>query len=437
LILVTFAALVTTAGGSAWAAPKPKAKPFSGKVTHETLAPWQEIRRGSVGLTFSSDGRRWAYWRRASAGMAAVVDGQASDPYQGPVSNEFFFSPDSKHVAYAARDRAGVEKVVVDGKAGPAHTGIMPQSIQFHPAASHVVVYVAWDAGQYVVVVGDQRGQPQFRIKEGRVVFSADGKHSAFLRERKPDQLYAGTMCVLVRDGKETGEDYWLASGENLTMSPDGKRVAFSAKIDNAHPVLLDGQPQGKWSAVERIVFSPDSQRVAYAVRDGTNHRYVVDGQPGPDLQRCAKGSLQFSPDSKHVAWAGQSREGWCVFLDGKPLEAPKGAYGMGTVAFGPKGRRLAAVFDGSRDCGLNIYNVAGGGAPTATYGAGQRPRAVAFSPDGQHLLWATGTTIHWDDQLIGEYKQTLPEWIGFTPDGAPWAIAVKDDNLVRVTARP
>jgi len=325
VVTAVLVALAATGVDASPAAEKPK--PFLGTVQHKVLGTWRDAYRGG-GLTFSPDGRRYAHWKRAGISQAAVVDGVPSPPYRDAVSSGFVFSADSKHVACVVKPQSDTVAVILDGKPGRGYLGIVPQSLQYHPGTGKPV-YVAWGAQGYFVVVGDQAGKAQFRINGWRVVLSSDGKHMAYLRERKPESAYTGTMSVLVRDGKEIGKEYWLADGSQLAMSPDGKHVAFSAKIGNAFPLVLDDKPQGQWTSVKEIVFSPDSRRYAYGVQDGSDYRFVVDGKPGPALRRREKRSLRFSPNSKHVVYAGQTAKGIGVFLDGKRLELPVSAYGV------------------------------------------------------------------------------------------------------------
>ena len=432
LVVAVLVALGAAGVSASSAAEKPK--PFLGTVQHKVLGTWRDAYRGG-GLTFSPDGRRCAHWKRAGISQAAVVDGVAGPPYADAVSSGFVFSADGKHVACVVKPQRDVTAVILDGKPGPAYPGIIPQSLQFHPGTGKPV-YVAWNAKGYFVVVGDQVGKTQFRISEGRVVFSSDGKHVAYLREGKPDRAYTGTMSVLVRDGKETGKKYWLADGSQLAMSPDGKHVAFSAKIGNAFPFVLDGKPEGQWTAVAEIVFSPDSRRYAYGVRDGTDHRFVVDGKPGPTLRRRQKGSLRFSADSKHVVYAGQTAKGDGVFLDGRRLELPARAYGLRSPVFGPRSRRVAVVVNGSRNSGVYVFDTSAPPQPTAVLGKGSAPTGAAFDPEGKSMLWTTRKTIHWDDRLIGQYENVLGDRLGFAPDGTAWCIAVREGKIVRVTAK-
>ena len=414
-----------------------KHKPFQGKARHDELGNWRDARRGG-GLTISPNGRRCAYWRRAGVSKAAVIDGAQSAPYRATLSKGFVFSPDSKHVACAVNLDGRSCAVVLDGKPGPPFAHIVPQSLTFHPATGQVV-YVAAPGAKYVVVVGEKAGTPQFRVNEGRVVFSADGKHMAWLRERKPDQLYTATMSVLVLDGKETGKEYFLAGGESLAMSPDGRRLAFSAKIGEAFPAVIDGKPEGTWSAVTRIVFSPDSRRCGYEAKDGMGYRFVVDGTPGPELRRLEAGSLQFSPDSKHVAGAGPTAKGTVVFLDGKPLALPQGRFHtpQGRLVFSGDSRRLAVAADMYRGSGVHVFETATGKEIGRGFGLGANPRGVAVGPDNRTVLWASAKAVGVNDRLVGQYDSVIYGSMGFDPDGSAWCIAVRDDKLVRVTATP
>lgn len=104
-----------------------------------------------------------------------------------------------------------------------------------------------------------------------------------------------------------------------LTLSPDGRRVAYACKSGKKWRVVVDGEPGPEYDGIPyyRLIFSPDSQRVAYACQTGKKWRVVVDGEPGPEYDYVH--SLTFSPDSRRVAYVAHRGKKRLVVVDGEP----------------------------------------------------------------------------------------------------------------------
>src|SRR5215471_11061442 len=85
---------------------------------------------------------------------------------------------------------------------------------------------------------------------------------------------------------------------DDLTVSPDGKRVAYTVKVGEQELVAVNGQQSKPYSAVSEITFSPDSRRLAYAVRIGKKEWVVVDGKQGKPYDAIVRRTIIFeSPD--------------------------------------------------------------------------------------------------------------------------------------------
>ena len=58
-------------------------------------------------------------------------------------------------------------------------------------------------------------------------------------------------------------------------------------------------------------VFSPNGLRVAYSAKKGDKWIIVVDGEPGPAYDGIAKGDPVFSPDSNFVKYRALKNGKW------------------------------------------------------------------------------------------------------------------------------
>jgi hypothetical protein len=80
------------------------------------------------------------------------------------------------------------------------------------------------------------------------------------------DQDTANSSSTIVINGSK-GQTY--DEIEQLTVSPDGKRVAFVAKKAGKMFVVVDGTEGKKYDFIKNLKFSPDSQHTAYCVGEG------------------------------------------------------------------------------------------------------------------------------------------------------------------------
>ena len=94
-------------------------------------------------LIVSSSGERIACVAYGEDKQFVVVDGKEGKQYESIGEGTLIFSPDSKHLAYMARESTKTYPfVVVDGNEGNEYEGIGGWSLKFSPDSKHVAYAV-------------------------------------------------------------------------------------------------------------------------------------------------------------------------------------------------------------------------------------------------------------------------------------------------------
>ena len=138
-------------------------------------------------------------------------------------------SPDRRHVAYVLRHEDGRQAVAVDGRPGPLYDWILGKPV-FSPDGGHVA-YAAGSIAdrklEWRFVVDGVEGKTYDRLLLQRsghpVLFSADGRHSAYVASRGGWQLPTGRA----------------RSGSGFVISADGHLLTCSHVLDDAAIVTI------------------------------------------------------------------------------------------------------------------------------------------------------------------------------------------------------
>ena len=266
------------------------------------------------------------------------------------------------------------------------------------------------------------------------------------------------------------GAEEPLGSGKGeapsfLSLSPDGKRLAFVRPSEGGHELLVDGAVRATGAKFDSFVWSADSQRFGFFVQalGGAAHVQIDDKRFGP-YSKIPEGSLAFSPNGKRFSYVAQTDQGMVAFVDGvqeKHVFAKTGAdapiwnatstqlaYGLrdfsekrrrmivvndeqlGSYAeisrpiWDPTGRRLAFPFSRTKGL-LTTFMIDGKEGPTFD-GLGRFK--LVFSPDGERHAYVARKGVRLglvvDGKLGSLYELALEP--RFSPDGkrvACWVV--------------
>jgi Tol biopolymer transport system component/C-terminal processing protease CtpA/Prc len=311
------------------------------------------------------------------------------------------------------------------------------------------------------------------KFKDGRVLWpniSYDGKLIVFERNFKIWKLDTGsgnaTEIAITRRGAPAGpavERISVAGRlSELTLSPDGKKVAFAAHGEVFAASAKDGGEAArvtKTSAAEsQIVWAPDSRKIAYVSdREGAFNIYSYDFTTDAEtpLTRGAADSYSpsFSPDGKTIAFIRDGRELRAIDLETKQERSLATAYlerppiiNDRFYAWSPDGKWIAYLSAGERAfTNVSVVPAAGGESKRISFLANAFSGSVSWSPDGKYILFNTSqrtedgqlarvdlvprTPKFREDQFRDLFKDQTPPSQRQEPKPAPDAKDVKDEK--------
>ena len=310
--------------------------------------------------------------RFKSFGITAI-----STLHPGAIGESIVVSPDQRRVAFAVVEPSGRWFVVVDGEEGERFDGILPQTLQFSPDSRHVAYAASRGEGSFAVVDGVQ-GKEYRQIAKASLLFSPDSARRLYrLARRESDPRPRRGRVRRVRRsgiGKPLLQSRW-----------ESYRLCGGAEWQDVRRCRWQGSCAYDGIGASSPVFSPGSHHVAYAAgRDG-KVVLVLDGGERRQHDSIGPGTgIVFSPDSQRLAYAARCGDDWLLVLDDK--EQPRHE-GIGNVSFSPDSRRIGYVaFRG----GKNAAHVVVDGARGRVYDAiGEGPpRFPLFSPDSRRVLY-------------------------------------------------
>jgi hypothetical protein len=367
------------------------------------------------------DGKHLLFARSVYAGFELWVDGQKWPGYYGTGGGGLteetidpLTSPDGAHLAYVANldERGEKRTVVVDGH----EAGYLGERLQYTADSNHLICVSRTPKGQSVLI----DGKPLF---SGRQILSVYvppvGNRLAFGLTHFNKEGTAAEGSILLVDGKPVEASLTPEPAiHEFVFSPDGKHYAAVCGTALHRFVVIDGKKGQEYSDIDQtapgltqgLSFTPDSKRVVYTARSGQGQFVVINEEESDALQHAW---FQFNADGSHLAYGGMvppAMQKLVLSLDGKVQPIPSGF--VQTFTFSPDGSHYAFAWQQGGNKGIFLD-----GKNTELYGE------FVFSPDSQHLA-VTGfrasdnkAGLFVDGQLVFESYDKPVLQRGFTPD--------------------
>lgn len=191
-------------------------------------------------------------------------------------------------------------------------------------------------------------------------VFAADGTRIFFTNTRTDDSAHLGVYSVDL-DGTDRIRVAGLpASARELTLSPDGTKVAYAAENEGSMQVFVknvDGTVPTRLSVAGGAspAFSPDGTKIAFTgPRAGAGTDVFVTNTDGTGLQRltadpATDAEPAFSPDGRRIAFASNriDADRFDVYVMNADGTGEKRLHNSGEgreASFSPDGARLVFI---------------------------------------------------------------------------------------------
>ncbi len=420
-------------------------------------------------ISTSVDGRRIAYKAKHGDKLLVVVDGIPGREYDWLMDPPKFSRDGRRYMYPAFRGKKQQHVMVVDGVESedfdhlglsyyftddnrPAYVGVREIESPLHPPA-------ATDGK----VPEFERETAGITMNERVYRYGDTGGHYSTWVARP------GRRLILIRDGipsPEYDEIGWI------DFSPDGRRLAYSARQGATWRVIVDGAALGNYELVipfagveHHAFFSPDGRRIAYAAKRGGKWLAVIDGEEGPaydfidafggrfssdgrrtvyKAQRAGKellivdgveqppaydhfGTTEFTADGSLAYLASRGREKWLV-VGQTERPRPKRSWDWGLyLMFSPDGRRVAYVVPQQPKWRVFVDGL----EPRAFH----RILEPLFSPDSRHVAYAAAIGTRWRVVIDGMEGTVYDAVSGLRFDGPDRVsyVAIDGRSIVRV----
>jgi tricorn protease len=391
---------------------------------------------------WARDGK-WIYYSSTSRDIGGMndiyrVSADGGTPMQVSADryvNEFFAapSPDGQSIAFSARGNASAqwwrkghshldesEVWVLRLGAQPVYEKVSAGNAkELSPLWSgdgRSIFYVSDRSGAQNIWVRPLSGQAKqvTQFKDGRVLWpdiSPDGRAIVFERNFGIWKLDTGNgqsgevkIALKGASAQPVVEHATLNSQfQDLALSPDGKKIAFSVRGEIFAASAKDGGAAARVTRTaareSQVDWTTDSKRIVYlSERDGTAHLFLYDFAAGAETQLTGAafgdGAPRFSPDGKQLAYVRDGKELHVMDVDSKQDRVvAKGYMGRGqrSIAWSPDSRWLAYVGLNTQAF-RNVFAVpaAGGDSRIVSAVPNGSTNNLSWSPDGTYIIFNT-----------------------------------------------
>ncbi|MDZ4797804.1 MAG: DPP IV N-terminal domain-containing protein [Bryobacteraceae bacterium] len=194
----------------------------------------------------------------------------------------------------------------------------------------------------------------------------------------------------------------------DLSLSPDGKKIAFIARGDVFASGAKDAGAATRITATagleESPRWAPDNKRLVYSSdRDGASRLYLYDLGRNAETQLTTSPksdmSPVWSPDGKSIAFVRGAEKLMAIDVESKTERELAGGYfraqplnSSGEIVWSPDGKWIAYGSRGTRlFWNVNLIPAAGGTPVQASYLANFGGGAITWSPDGKYIVFESG----------------------------------------------
>ncbi len=438
-------------------------------ASHQQLAVLGQAGPPLTGLAFSPDGKLLATAgadgtaRLWSVSTHRQVGATIAEPGYKPL-HSVAFSPDGTRLLTASED--GTARIWDVTQAGHGQLGVIAppgseisiSDAQFSPDGSQIVAAASDGTAQVWDAPAGQRPRHAYTIPApnedeplSSASFSPDGRlivtsglwgSARIFHALSSPRTPAALAIPLPRE-------HAFGAADSAAFSPDSKLVVIAgsagAWVFETRSLKRVGRlaPDGAL-ATNTAAFAPDGRHILTAGADGKARIWGASGALGAGASRWSEAGrplagngsdglrpAAFSADGKLIAAAGQ---GGTVSIwetaSGRRVGviAEPGAASINALAFDPRDSHL--LLTASEDGSVVLWNTTTGGGSEVDNLTGD-PDAVAFTPNGERFLVASGDTAWLYDTRteteIAEFDESLRQSIAevaFNADGSKFVTA-------------
>ena len=389
--------------------------------------------------SWSPDGRLIAYYSKNRGGIWLM-------PASGGVAKQLTefgsrpaWSPDGSSIAFQSSGLTDLSATSV-GAISPSTLWAVPTrggdptpiTQVGNPAGGHgapswspdgsQIVFVAYDGTLSTMWTISLKDNELKRVKESRVyfydpIYAPDGEHIYYGGVSEAGSFVLCSLRVSGSTGEPVGEpvevvNTGLIRVKNLTISADGKKIAYSGPTMKGNISSIQVSP-GTAAPIGAPVsltqstsyrkglphFSPDGQRIAYVdFRGGVNQDvWVMDTDGKNPLQLTTDPAVDWAPswfpDNDRIAFQSL-REGrqavWSISTrSGRETLLVDPGIAIGWPTLSPDGKRIA--FNSTESGTINVWLVPiDGGAPRQLTFDSETMGWPCWSPDGSLIAFQT-----------------------------------------------